>query len=117
LLTVEGLEREIGGSLSGLDRGDATLLPRLSAVTRIDAAELAAQVPADLAAHPMRAGPKPPHCWAVCPTCLRENKAQGRAPHVRRAWTHPLSAFCRAHRVCLLMQREIRCFCRRQSCL
>jgi len=45
----------------------------------------------------MRAGPKPPHCWAVCPTCLQEDQAQGRAPYVRRAWTHPLSAFYRAH--------------------
>jgi hypothetical protein len=97
LLTVDELEREIGGPLSGLDRGNATLLPRLAAMTCTDVRELAALAPADLAAHPMRAGPKPPHCWAVCPTCLQEDQAQGRAPYVRRAWTHPLSAFCRAH--------------------
>ncbi|KRA60138.1 hypothetical protein ASD79_07820 [Caulobacter sp. Root655] len=97
LLTVEELEREIGGSLSGLDRGDATLLPRLAAMTCTDMGDLAALAPADLAAHPMRAGPKPPHCWAVCPACLQEDQAQRRAPYVRRAWTHPLSAFCRAH--------------------
>jgi len=97
LLTVNELEREIGGPLSGLDRGDATLLPRLAAMTRVNVSELAALVPTDLAAHPMRAGPKPPHCWAVCRACLQEDQIQGRAPFVRRAWTHPLSVFCRAH--------------------
>lgn len=102
LLTVDELEHEIGGPLSGLDRGSATQLPRLAAMTRVDAAELAALAPADLAAHPMRAGPKPPYCWAVCPTCLQEDQAQGRAPYVRRAWTHPLSAFCRAHNAPLI---------------
>lgn len=97
LLTIDELEREIGGPLSGLDRGDATLLPRLAAMTLVDVSELAALVPADLAAHPIRAGPKPPHCWAVCRACLQEDQMQGRAPYVRRAWTHPLSVFCRAH--------------------
>lgn len=44
-----------------------------------------------------RKGPKPPHCWAVCRACLQEDQIQGRAPYVRRVWTHPLSVFCRAH--------------------
>jgi hypothetical protein len=107
LLTVDELEREIGGPLSGLDRGDVMLLPRLAVMTRADAAELAALAPADLAAHPMRAGPKPPRCWAVCPACLQEDKAQGRAPYIRRAWIHPLSAFCRAHNAALVPPHAI----------
>jgi hypothetical protein len=45
----------------------------------------------------MRPGPRPPHGWSVCRRCLEEDRVQGRAPYIRRVWTHPLSAFCRVH--------------------
>ena len=64
---------------------------------RVDVAALGAMVPADLLAHPMRPGPRPPHAWSICRRCLEEDQVQGRAPYIRQAWTHPLSAFCRAH--------------------
>jgi hypothetical protein len=97
LLTIPELEREIGGTVAGLDRGDATLIPRLSTMMRVDVAALSAMVPADLLAHPMRPGPSPPYAWSICRRCLEEDQVQGRAPYIRQAWTHPLSAFCRAH--------------------
>jgi hypothetical protein len=102
LLTIEELEREIGGSLSGLDRGDSAHIPRLAAMTGADATQILAMVSADLLAHPMRKGPRPPDCWAVCPACFRDDQAKGRALYIRRSWVHPLSAFCRTHRTPLV---------------
>ena len=97
LLTIPELEREIGGPVTAFDRGDVALIPRLATMMRADAAMLGAIAPVDLLAHPMGPGPRPPHCWSVCSSCLEEDQSQGRAPYIRRAWTHPLSAFCRAH--------------------
>lgn len=45
----------------------------------------------------MRPGPRPPACWAICVRCLHEDVGRGRAPYVRRTWTHPLATFCREH--------------------
>ena len=50
----------------------------------------------------MRSGPRPPGCWAVCVRCLKGDVDQGRAAHIRRAWTHPLAVFCFQHGVPLL---------------
>lgn len=97
LITVAELERELGGPVTGLDRGDPALLPRLAAMTRMPSAVLARVPLADLIAHPIRPGPRPPACWAVCARCLQRDKDQGRAPHIRRSWTHPLAVFCAEH--------------------
>jgi hypothetical protein len=63
LLTIPELEREIDGPVAGLDRGDATLIPRLATMMRVDVVALSAMVSADLLAHPMPPGPRPP--WPV----------------------------------------------------
>lgn len=102
LLTVVELQREIGGSISGLDRGDAKLLHRVATTTRVDINTLRFVPAADLIAHPMRPGPRPPDCWAVCIHCLEQDRREGRAPHIRRAWTHPLACFCPVHGLALL---------------
>lgn len=102
LLTVVELEQEIGGSISGLDRGDVRLLHRVAAMTRIDLAILQVIPATDLIAHPMRSGPRPPDCWAVCVPCLQQDRREGRAPHIRRGWTHPLACFCPVHGLALL---------------
>jgi hypothetical protein len=101
LITVAELERDLGGPVAGLDRGDPTLLPRLAAMTRVPLAVLARVPLADLIAHPMRPGPRPPACWAICARCLQRDIDQGRAPYVRRAWTHPLAVFCAEHGIAL----------------
>jgi hypothetical protein len=96
------LEREIGGSISGLDRGDAKLLHSVASMTGVDL-DLLRVIPAtDLIAHPMGAGPRPPSCWAVCVRCLQEDRREGRVPHIRRGWAHPLACFCPVHGVALL---------------
>jgi hypothetical protein len=99
LITVGELERELGGPVVGLDRGDATLLPRLAAMTRTPLAALARVPLADMIAHPMRPGPRPPACWAICTRCLEGDIDRGWSPYVRRAWTHPLAVFCAEHGV------------------
>jgi hypothetical protein len=102
LLTVVELEREIGGSISGLDRGNAKFLHRVAAMTRVDLSALRVIPVADLVAHPMRSGPRPPDCWAVCVPCLQQDRVEGRVPHIRRGWTHPLACFCPVHGAALL---------------
>jgi hypothetical protein len=104
LITVAELERDLGGPVAGLDRGDPTLLPRLAAITRVSIETLRRVPLTDLIAHPMRPGPRPPACWAICVRCLHEDVGQGRAPYVRRTWTHPLAVFCAEHGVPLAPQ-------------
>lgn len=36
---------------------------------------------------------------AVCARCLGRDLDEGRAPCVRRGWTHPLACFCSFHRI------------------
>jgi hypothetical protein len=38
----------------------------------------------------------------VCVRCLQDDVDQGRAAHIRRAWTHPLAVFCAQHGAPLL---------------
>lgn len=102
LITVGELERDLGGPVAGFDRGDPTLLPRLAAMTRVPLAVLARVPLADLIAHPMRPGLRPPACWAICARCLQRDIDRGRAPYVRRAWTHPLAVFCVEHGTALI---------------
>lgn len=41
-----------------------------------------------------------PHpATAICARCLQRDIDRGRAPYVRRAWTHPLAVFCAEHGV------------------
>jgi len=102
MLTVIEIEREIGGSISSIDRGDGSLLPRISAMTRVDLEILRQMVPSDLVSHPMRQGPRPPFSWAVCVHCLSRDLQANASPFIRRCWTHPLACFCLVHRTALV---------------
>ncbi|WP_162252161.1 TniQ family protein [Caulobacter sp. Root487D2Y] len=102
LLTISEFERELRGSISELDRGNLASLPRLAIMMRTEVAVLSEMILSDFLRQPGRAGPRPPHCWAICPYCLGEDIAQGRAAHVRRIWTHPLAVYCWLHRVPLV---------------
>lgn len=97
LLTVIELQHEIGGSIAAFDRGDCTLLPRLACMMQADVEALRSMVLPHFILQPARAGPPPPSCWSVCASCLSEDRAQGRAPYVRSAWTDPLFVYCPIH--------------------
>jgi len=83
---------------SALDRGNLAPLPRLALMMRAEVAALRGMILEDFIRRPGRAGPPPPHCRAVCPYCLAGDIEQGRAPYVRRTWTHPLAVYCGFHR-------------------
>ncbi|WP_165187218.1 TniQ family protein [Caulobacter soli] len=102
LLTISELEHEIGGSIAALDRGDLSLLPRLSVMLRIEIATLSGMVLPHFIEAPARSGRPPPHCWCVCRSCLEGDREQGRAPYVRQVWTDPLSVYCLTHKVPLV---------------
>lgn len=104
LITVWELEEILGGPVTGPDRGDLALLPRIAAMTRVREDVLAQAPLADLIAypiplyeHPFRGRCRAPNCWAVCEDCLELDKARGVPPHIRRAWTHPLAIICAEH--------------------
>jgi hypothetical protein len=104
LITVREMEQILGGVVTGPDRGDLTLLPRIAAMTR-QQEEILAQAPLpDLIAYPippsdypLRPGFNAPYCWAVCQNCLEEDRARGVPPYIRRSWTHPLAVVCAEH--------------------
>ena len=102
LLTLVELQREIGGSIAALDRGDFTLLPRVARMTGVSIETLFRMVHSQFIAEPARPGPPPPETWAVCPECLHADQEQGRAPHIRRTWTHPLYVYCPVHDTALI---------------
>ncbi|MBO9709527.1 MAG: TniQ family protein [Caulobacter sp.] len=102
LLTSRELEKEMHGSIAELDRGNLAPLARLAMMMRTESAALRAMILEDFIRQPCRAGPPPPHCWAVCPYCLAVDVEQGRAPYVRRTWTHPLAVYCALHRAPLV---------------
>lgn len=97
-LMLSELEDELGSSVAAFDRGNCSQLARLAAMTGAAVGELQAVISPDLVAHPLRTGPGPPSCWAVCPKCLTDDEGQGRPPHVRAAWVHPLATACSVHR-------------------
>lgn len=104
LITVWELAEILGGPVTGPDRGDLTLLPRIAAMTRVKE-EVLAQAPlADLVAHPIAPDEnnfqikyRTSNTWAVCEECLAIDVAQGVQPFIRRTWTHPLIAVCPQH--------------------
>ena len=97
-LMLSELEEELGCSVAAFDRGNFTHLSRLALMTGVAAAELAAATSQDLIAHPLRVGPGPRLCWAICPDCLTDDVKQGRPAHVRSTWVHPLTTACPVHR-------------------
>lgn len=104
LITVPELEEILGAPVTGPDRGDLTLLPRIAAMTRVREEVLARAPLADLVAHPIpqhehpfRGPCRAPSCWAVCEECLELDKDRGLPPYIRRAWTHPLATICPEH--------------------
>lgn len=113
LITVREMEQILGGVVTGPDRGDLTLLPRIAATTR-QREEILVQAPlSDLIAHPIPPSDYPPHpgfnapyCWAVCQNCLEKDKARGVPPYIRRSWTHPLAVVCVEHATKLISHRH-----------
>jgi hypothetical protein len=104
LITVWELEEILGGPVTGPDRGDLTLLPRISAMTRVREHVLATAPLPDLIAHPIASSEhtflnkfRTSNCWAVCEECLEIDDNQGRPPFIRRIWTHPLIVSCPKH--------------------
>ncbi|WP_410213196.1 TniQ family protein [Phenylobacterium sp.] len=99
LLSLHEVGWEIGVELHEPDRNpDRAALAGITARTGRSIAELEAMVhPAFLkAAAP--AGLPVPLAWAVCRSCLQEDVAMERPPHVRVNWTHPLATCCPTHR-------------------
>jgi hypothetical protein len=98
LVTLDELQHELGRTVSALDRGELAPLKRLAAMTGVDVGALGFRLPMDLIAHPMRPGPNPPYCWAVCEKCLAKDVEAGGPPYIRQSWTYPLATMCHLHR-------------------
>lgn len=78
LLTLAELQREIGGSIAALDRGDFTLLPRVARMTGVSLETLFRMVHSQFIAEPARPGPPPPETWAVCPELSPRRSGAGK---------------------------------------
>ena len=81
LITVAELQEVIGGPLTAFERGNLKGLDRVIAMTGLRGLSADAIAPPDLRAHPIRPGPPPPECWAVCRQCLEADVEAGRATH------------------------------------
>lgn len=97
LLSFSEVGGLIGASLTSAERGDISSLERISHLTKRSVPELLSAISGDLISVPLPAGPPPPRCWAICPTCLDEDVGAGRVVHIRKAWAHPMACWCGLH--------------------
>jgi hypothetical protein len=97
-LSKAELEQELGTPLGilGFARGSEAV-KRAAARTGVPASSLIAAIHPDNLARSPEALCEVPRAFAVCSDCLENDRAGGKQPYVRIAWTHPLSAWCLEH--------------------
>ena len=99
-LSKAEIEQEIGAPLGALDFAlGAEGVKRAAARTGFHVSKLTVAIHPDNRARTPEVMCDVPRAWAVCRDCLEDDRAGGKQPYVRTAWTHPLSTWCPKHRV------------------
>lgn len=99
-LSKAEIEQEIGTPLWALDFAQgAEGVKRAAARTGFHVSKLTVAIHPDNRTRTPEVMCDVPRAWAVCRDCLENDRAGGRQPYVRTAWTHPLSTWCPKHQV------------------
>lgn len=98
LLTEDEVNEELGFCYARLDKAPTAVRLRQAAVRTGRGVEgLRPLTHPYFRAYPMEEGRVGLASWAVCPTCLAEDRRSGGDAYVRLAWVHPLASVCLKH--------------------